>query len=253
MRQLAVAALRGRQGRVRREAALPDGRRARRPARRRRRSPGGRCSWASIAGTRRSRRSYARPHRAAGLPFNLLYRVNAGPAAARPLAATTPTMAAAACSARAATSSTSPAGSRARCPIARLVRCAPEGGLPLAAAAAVQPSRSTSRIGRSRRSSTAPGSAGLAKEYVEAHAGDRSGVLDDFRSLTLFDGRKRRVTRGRSGDKGHGAQFAHLRALIAGAGDPESPSGLDTMDVTLAALRAAASGAAVSTGALQST
>jgi hypothetical protein len=88
---------------------------------------------------------------------------------------------------------------------------------------------------------------------VEAHSGGRSGVLNDFRSLTLFDGRKRRVTRGRSSDKGHGAQFAHLRALVAGAAEPESPSGLDTMGFTLAALSAAANGAAVSTDALQST
>lgn len=99
----------------------------------------------------------------------------------------------------------------------------------------------------------ARGASGLAKEYVEAHSGGRSGVLSDFRSLTLFDGRKRSVTRGRSIDKGHTAQFAHLRALVAGAGQPESPSGLDTMAVTLAALQAAATGAAVTTGSPQST
>ena len=78
-------------------------------------------------------------------------------------------------------------------------------------------------------------------------------MLDDFRSLTLFDGRKRRTTRGRGSDKGHGAQFAHLRALVAGEGEPEAPSGLDTMGVTLAALAAAANGAAVSIGDRQST
>jgi polar amino acid transport system substrate-binding protein len=99
----------------------------------------------------------------------------------------------------------------------------------------------------------ARGASGLAKEYVEAHCGGRSGVLDDFRSLTLFDGRKRRTTRGRGSDKGHAAQFAHLRALVAGDGEAESPSGLDTMGVTLAALSAAANGAAVSAGAGQST
>jgi predicted dehydrogenase/threonine dehydrogenase-like Zn-dependent dehydrogenase len=129
----------------------------------------------------------------------------------------------------------------------------PEGGQPLAAAQSFSVALDFADGSLATVVYGARGASGLAKEYVEAHSGGRSGVLNDFRSLTLFDGRKRRVTRGRSSDKGHGAQFAHLRALVAGEGEPESPSGLDTMGVTLAALRAAATGAAVSTDAFQST
>jgi hypothetical protein len=88
----------------------------------------------------------------------------------------------------------------------------------------------------------ARGARGLGKEYVEAHAGGRSAVLDDFRSLTLHDGGKRRRVRSRGADKGHNAQFERLRELLDGSWRPEQPSGLESMAATLAALRSAASG-----------
>jgi predicted dehydrogenase/threonine dehydrogenase-like Zn-dependent dehydrogenase len=79
----------------------------------------------------------------------------------------------------------------------------------------------------------------LAKEYVEAHSSGRSAVLDDFSSLTLMGGGKRSRAGGRSRDKGHREQFAQLRALVEGHGAASTPSPLDTMGVTLRALRAA--------------
>ena len=89
----------------------------------------------------------------------------------------------------------------------------------------------------------AAGAPGVAKEYVEAHGGGRSAILDDFRSLTLYGERKQR-TRARSQDKGHDAQFRHLRELVAGEAQAEGPDPLDTMAVTFAALRSAESGKA---------
>lgn len=85
---------------------------------------------------------------------------------------------------------------------------------------------------------TARGAPGLAKEYVEAHAGGRSAILDDFTKLTLLGGRRPvRVNRRR--DKGHLGEFISLHRLITGeATDPSlsQPDPLDSMQATLAAL-----------------
>jgi predicted dehydrogenase/threonine dehydrogenase-like Zn-dependent dehydrogenase len=75
---------------------------------------------------------------------------------------------------------------------------------------------------------SAAGGRQLGKEYVEAHADGRSAVLEDFKR-----------------DKGHAAQFAHLREVVTGRAAPELPDPLDSMAVTLAALRSAESGGAV--------
>jgi predicted dehydrogenase/threonine dehydrogenase-like Zn-dependent dehydrogenase len=91
------------------------------------------------------------------------------------------------------------------------------------------------------------GAQGVAKEYVEAHAGGRSAVLDDFRSLALHDGSRRaRRVRSRGRDKGHAAQFAHLRSLLSDGCEQSTPSPLDSMAATFAALRSAETGRAVS-------
>ncbi len=82
------------------------------------------------------------------------------------------------------------------------------------------------------------GSGSLGKEYVEAHAGGRSAVLDDFRSLTLHGARRQRRRR-MSQDKGHRQQFAELRACLEGRSSAGEPFALDTMAVTLAAARSA--------------
>jgi predicted dehydrogenase/threonine dehydrogenase-like Zn-dependent dehydrogenase len=61
------------------------------------------------------------------------------------------------------------------------------------------------------------GASDLSKEYVEAHSGGRSGCIDDYRVLTLYDGRRRRSRRAGKRDKGHVEQF---RAIASGAGTP---------------------------------
>ncbi len=87
---------------------------------------------------------------------------------------------------------------------------------------------------------------GVPKEYIEAHSDGRSAILDDFRCLTLFDGSRRHVVRARSQDKGHRAEMASVRDSLlrqqypAGLDDP-----LESMAVTLAAVRAAEEGRAV--------
>jgi predicted dehydrogenase/threonine dehydrogenase-like Zn-dependent dehydrogenase len=83
------------------------------------------------------------------------------------------------------------------------------------------------------------GAQGLAKEQVEAHAGGRSGVLSNFRSLFLHDGQSASEARRPNPSKGHVEQLVHFRRLLAGEDERESASPLDTMRVTLAALRAA--------------
>jgi predicted dehydrogenase/threonine dehydrogenase-like Zn-dependent dehydrogenase len=88
----------------------------------------------------------------------------------------------------------------------------------------------------------ADGADELAKEYLEVHAGRRSGVLEDFRRLMLYGGGRTRSsgTRG-SPDKGHRAQLVALRARLSGAPDRDVDP-LDSMAATLAALDAGARG-----------
>jgi predicted dehydrogenase len=75
---------------------------------------------------------------------------------------------------------------------------------------------------------SAAGGRQLDKEYVEAHSAGQSAALDDFKR-----------------DKGHNAQFAHLRDVVAGATAPADPDPLETMAVTLAALRSAETGTTI--------
>jgi len=89
---------------------------------------------------------------------------------------------------------------------------------------------------------SADGASGAGKEYVEAHAGGRSAILDEYKRLELFDGSKRRRLRLRGGDKGHSAEFAYLRRVLAGEAEEDSPAPLDTMLVTLSVRAAAESG-----------
>jgi predicted dehydrogenase len=84
---------------------------------------------------------------------------------------------------------------------------------------------------------SAAGSPRMGKEYVEAHAGGRSGILDDYRELTMQGPNGRTRIRGR-GDKGHNAQFSALRQLSSMAGSARTePDQLGTMESTLRALR----------------
>jgi predicted dehydrogenase/threonine dehydrogenase-like Zn-dependent dehydrogenase len=92
---------------------------------------------------------------------------------------------------------------------------------------------------------TDQGSTGLAKEYVEAHAGGRSGVLTDFRRLELFDGRSRKDVRERRQDKGHRAQLVHLRACLVQDASDGRLDPLDSTQVTLVALDSALLGRSI--------
>jgi len=90
------------------------------------------------------------------------------------------------------------------------------------------------------------GAPGVRKELVEAHRDGRSAILDDFRGLSLFDGRRRKRSRGRGQDKGHDAQMAAMRDLLTGGADwSEMEDPLDSMTLTFAAVRAAEAGRAI--------
>jgi polar amino acid transport system substrate-binding protein len=62
----------------------------------------------------------------------------------------------------------------------------------------------------------------IAKERVEASRGGRAGIVDDWRRLELYDGRKRRVMRARGQAKGHAEELAAFLAAAA-AGRPAIP------------------------------
>ena len=87
------------------------------------------------------------------------------------------------------------------------------------------------------------GASGLPKELIEVHAGGRSAILDDFRSLELRDGSKRRRSGSRTQDKGHQRQFVALREALTGHATPPLLDPLLSMATTLAALDAACDGA----------
>lgn len=89
------------------------------------------------------------------------------------------------------------------------------------------------------------GASRLPKEYIEAHSGERSGVLHDFRRLELYKGNSRSGAKGRGQDKGHEAQLAYLRKQLDGEVGPAEPDPLDSMEVTLMALQSALSGEVV--------
>lgn len=86
------------------------------------------------------------------------------------------------------------------------------------------------------------GASGLPKELVEAHSRGRSAILDDFRTLELRDGSKRRSLGSRSQDKGHSLQFVRLRESLDRVGSSPSLDPLQSMATTLAALDAAGAG-----------
>jgi polar amino acid transport system substrate-binding protein len=91
----------------------------------------------------------------------------------------------------------------------------------------------------------AAGASGVPKEQIEIHGGDRSAMLNDFRSLTLVTGRRVRGRRSRTQDKGHRQQFMRLRAMMAGTWQPDDPPPLASMRATLTALAAAQHGTAL--------
>jgi predicted dehydrogenase len=68
---------------------------------------------------------------------------------------------------------------------------------------------------------TAKGDPALGKERVEAHAGGASVVLDDFRSVEVVSGGKRRKST--AGGKGHAEEIAALVAAVKAGGPSPIP------------------------------
>jgi polar amino acid transport system substrate-binding protein len=65
---------------------------------------------------------------------------------------------------------------------------------------------------------TAKGDPALGKERIEAHAGGLSVVLDDFRSVEIMSGGKRR--KDTAGGKGHAEELTALLATVRSGGPP---------------------------------
>lgn len=76
----------------------------------------------------------------------------------------------------------------------------------------------------------------LPKERVEAFAGGRGGVLDDWRSLELLEGRRSRTVRGRGQAKGFAEEVAAFMSALR-SGIPAIP--LESLAYTTAATFAA--------------
>lgn len=91
----------------------------------------------------------------------------------------------------------------------------------------------------------ASGDRGLGKERVEAFAGGRAAVLDDFRELRLFGGGRPSVEKARlEQDKGHRREWEVLRGVLTGGGDAPIPlrSWVSTSLATFAVERALRTG-----------
>jgi predicted dehydrogenase/threonine dehydrogenase-like Zn-dependent dehydrogenase len=62
------------------------------------------------------------------------------------------------------------------------------------------------------------GDVGLPKERIEAFASGVTAVIDDFRRLDVYEGGRRRTSKGR-GDKGHRAEIEHFLKAVQGVED----------------------------------
>ncbi|MCG3197033.1 MAG: Inositol 2-dehydrogenase/D-chiro-inositol 3-dehydrogenase [bacterium] len=65
------------------------------------------------------------------------------------------------------------------------------------------------------------GASGVSKELYEVHGGGKSAILDDFRSLTLYSGTRRKALRSRNQDKGHARELEHFFESLAKGVRPE--------------------------------
>jgi predicted dehydrogenase len=80
----------------------------------------------------------------------------------------------------------------------------------------------------------AAGSVSVPKERLEAFAGRRTAILDDYRTLELYDDGHQRKQRSRHQDKGHGDE---IQAFLEGVRSGVLPVGLEEIEnVSLAAL-----------------
>jgi predicted dehydrogenase/threonine dehydrogenase-like Zn-dependent dehydrogenase len=86
----------------------------------------------------------------------------------------------------------------------------------------------------------------VGKEHIEAHRGNRSARIDNFRTLRLWSGGRARVRRSRGQDKGHSDEVKRFAAVVRGEAAPPPVAGyLRTTALTLAALRSLESGVEV--------
>jgi hypothetical protein len=69
----------------------------------------------------------------------------------------------------------------------------------------------------------ANGDAALPKERVEVFAGGVAAVIDDFRSLELASGGKRRVRKSRRQEKGHAQELRAFVDAVAGSSAAPQP------------------------------
>jgi predicted dehydrogenase len=95
-------------------------------------------------------------------------------------------------------------------------------------------------------SAGAPRAAG--KERVDIMRGDRSAVIEDFRSLTLSSATKTDKTKYKPADKGHSAEFVAFREAIEGKRDADEIArwAFETSRVDLGAVESLMTGNAVS-------
>ncbi|MBI4614495.1 MAG: bi-domain-containing oxidoreductase [Planctomycetes bacterium] len=91
---------------------------------------------------------------------------------------------------------------------------------------------------------TSRGAAATGKERIEVFAGERTAILEDYRTVSLAEGRKVRTVRPPRGDKGHRAEVgAFVDACLAGGPSPVPPEeSLAAMDLVFAATRSLALG-----------
>jgi predicted dehydrogenase/threonine dehydrogenase-like Zn-dependent dehydrogenase len=81
------------------------------------------------------------------------------------------------------------------------------------------------------------------KELLEAHRGDRSGRIDDFRSLQTWGAGRPRLHRARGKDKGHSEEVRAFAAIVRGEAPAPAAAGyLTSTSLTLAALRSLENG-----------
>jgi predicted dehydrogenase len=95
----------------------------------------------------------------------------------------------------------------------------------------------------------AAGSPRVPKERLEAFSGDRTAILDDYRTLELFGSGGRERTRLRTQDKGHRAE---ITAFVEGIGRGEPPVPLTEIEnvhrATFAAVESIRTGLTVAIG-----
>ncbi len=98
----------------------------------------------------------------------------------------------------------------------------------------------------------AAGSASVPKERLEAFVGSRTGILDDYRTLELYDEGRQRKQGSRHQDKGHSDE---IRAFLEGVRSGVLPVALEEIEnVSLAALAVVESlrtGATVGVGRIE--